>query len=101
MIRLVVSRRAEADLSSIIGYLSNEAGTGIARAYLTRFQRLNRLLVEQPDLGSPRPLLGRGVRMSIVAPYLVFYRRNGDQLSILRILHGRRKITNALIRHGS
>jgi plasmid stabilization system protein ParE len=47
-------------------------------------------LTEFPDLGPPRPRLGRGVRIRIVAPSVAIYEHKNDTVTVLRVLHGRR-----------
>jgi len=67
--------------------------------YRRLFSRLFDLLTDYPGIGASRPSLGQQVRISIVLPYLVFYRHSesDDTVTILRIVHGRRNITRALI----
>ncbi len=52
-----------------------------------------------PESCEARPKLGAHIRVGVVVPYLVIYRHaSGDNtVSILRILHGRRKITGKLL----
>jgi plasmid stabilization system protein ParE len=42
--------------------------------------------------------LGRGIRLAVIDPYLMFYRLDGRHVTILRILHGKRRITPKLLR---
>ncbi len=46
-----------------------------------------------PLSGNRRPKLGTRVRIAVVRPYIVIYRTNEDDVMIMRVLHGRRKIT--------
>jgi toxin ParE1/3/4 len=57
-------------------------------------------LVDLPLSGAPRPALGRDTRIAIVQPYILIYdyTQDDDTLTLLRILHGRRNITAALLR---
>jgi toxin ParE1/3/4 len=56
-------------------------------------------LAEHPDSGAPRPALGANIRIGLVSPYLIIYEHDAkpDTVTILRIVHGRRKITGALL----
>ncbi len=56
-------------------------------------------LTEFPGSGAPRPILGQYVRIAIVHPYIVLYEhmRGSDLVQILRVVHGRRKITKDLL----
>jgi toxin ParE1/3/4 len=98
-VQVAVSRAASRDIDTILGYLTREAGPAVASKYRRSLLRLFVLVSDQPALGVRRPKLGRGVRMCVVAPYLVLYRTVGDDLvNILRVLHGRRRLTAALLR---
>jgi toxin ParE1/3/4 len=97
---IVVSAAALKDIDSILEYLTNEAGQRVAGRYRQELLRLFALLRDQPELGAPRPKLGRDVRLSVVAPYLVLYRYVGGTATILRVLHGSRNIGAALLRRG-
>ncbi|CAL80091.1 conserved hypothetical protein; putative Plasmid stabilisation system protein [Bradyrhizobium sp. ORS 278] len=98
MTRLVVAPVAIRDLATVLGDLTEQAGERVATKYRQSFLRLFTLLEAQPGLGAPRPRLGRGVRLGIVAPYLVFYREQSDVVTVLRVLHGRQKIGRAKLR---
>ncbi|MET0194457.1 MAG: type II toxin-antitoxin system RelE/ParE family toxin, partial [Hyphomicrobiaceae bacterium] len=41
-----------------------------------------------------------GVRSWTLTPYVVFYRQLDSDVEIVRILHGRRKLTRSLVRGG-
>ncbi len=47
----------------------------------------------------PRPSLGPNTRVAVVAPYLFIYdyTLDDDTLTLLRILHGRRNVSRALL----
>jgi hypothetical protein len=47
-----------------------------------------------------RPKLGPHIRVGVVFPYLVVYRHveGDDTVSIIRVLHGRRRMTRKLLR---
>jgi toxin ParE1/3/4 len=64
------------------------------------FARLYRHLAAFPESGAPRPKLGSGIRIGIVSPYLVIYRHGDPEglVSVLRIVHGSRRITGELLR---
>ena len=100
MSRFYISPHAQSDLSSILEYLATEAGTWVARDYREQIRAFYRLLRDYPDIGAPRPSLGRDIRMGVVRPYLVIYRHSGGTLTVLRIIHGRRKLAGAMIKGG-
>jgi toxin ParE1/3/4 len=63
------------------------------------FQKLYERLADHPDSGAPRPTLGQNVRIGVVAPYIVIYRHDETNgiVNVLRIVHGRRRITAKMI----
>jgi plasmid stabilization system protein ParE len=53
-----------------------------------------------PDSSPLRPAIGEQIRIGIVSPYIVIYEHNpaSDIVTNFRIVHGKRKITGALLR---
>jgi len=100
MTRLLVTADAEADTSDILYYVAREAGQRIAEEYGRRFYRTIERLVDLPQSGSPRPVLGPNVRIAVVSPYVLIYEyiSADDTVILLRILHGHRNITGDLLR---
>jgi toxin ParE1/3/4 len=100
MTRLVVTADAERDASEIISFLAREAGPAVAAEYVRRFTSTLERLASLPETGAPRPSLGPNARIGIVSPYILIYDfvRVRDELILLRILHGRRNITQDLLR---
>jgi len=99
MTRLVVTTDAEIDTSDILDYLEREASPRIAEEFGRRFRHAIERFVALPEAGSPRPALGQDVRIAIVFPYILIYEylSAGDTVTLLRILHGRRNITDELL----
>jgi toxin ParE1/3/4 len=100
MTRLVVSADAEIDTGDILSYLAQEAGSQVAEKYARQFRATIERLLHWPESGPPRPRLGEAVRIAVVSPYVLIYEynRGDDTLVLLRILHGRRNITELLLR---
>jgi toxin ParE1/3/4 len=94
----VLSPAALRDFDQILDYLIQEAGPNVAAKYRRSFMHLFALLGDHPALGASRSRLGRQVRLAVIAPYLVLYRYQRDTVTVLRILHGRRRITGAMLR---
>jgi plasmid stabilization system protein ParE len=56
-------------------------------------------LTEFPAIGPLRTALGPKARIGIIQPYLIVYDyADGGTVTVLRVLHGRRKITRDLVR---
>jgi toxin ParE1/3/4 len=100
MTRLIVTPQAESDVGDILDYLEQNAGLKVAESYDRRFRLAIERVVQHPATGAPRPALGRDTRMAIVWPYLLIYdhARAEDIVTLLRILHGRRRVTRGLPR---
>jgi toxin ParE1/3/4 len=99
MARVVVSIGADRYCLHSDGSCS-QGGAPIAAKYLFEFESLYERLADHPDSGLPRPSIGEDVRIGIVSPYIVIYEHDpaNDIVTIFRIVHGRRKITGALLR---
>ncbi len=99
MEEVIISLLAQVDETYIVRDLAKKAGHGVAVNYSERFQKLYVCLRDHPGIGSPRPALAKNVRISIVSPYIVFYRHDLaiNHVTILRVIHGRRKFTTAML----
>ncbi|WP_158806702.1 type II toxin-antitoxin system RelE/ParE family toxin [Beijerinckia sp. L45] len=99
MTRLVVSRLAQSDTTFIVSGLAAKAGNSIAARYAADFEALYERLLVHPESGPVRFAIGPRVRIGIVWPYIVVYEYDGirDLVTILRVLHGRRKITGRFL----
>jgi len=98
MARLVVTDRADLDISAIVEMLNTSAGADVAKRYRRDFDVVFDRLTMFPRSGGPRPLLGPGVRIAVVTPYVIVYVHRQDDVAILRILDGRRKVSRRLVR---
>jgi toxin ParE1/3/4 len=96
-LRIVVSEQADADASSILVYRTSKAGFAIAEQYIRALDELYERLASYPKSGAPRPELGLQTRICLVAPYIVIYDANPGTVTILRVLHGHREMTRALL----
>lgn len=83
-------RRASLDLQEIGTYVDRDSPVA-ARRVLATIERHIALLCDFPDLGRWSGV--QSVRIAPVPrlPYLIFYRRVGDELRILRVRHSRRR----------
>ncbi len=97
MARAVVTPSADADTAEIIAYLEAKV---VAARTTASFERLYDHLPDFPAAGAARPNLGAHIRIGIVPPYIVITRHAGTDgvVTVLRIVHGSRRITGKLIR---
>jgi len=85
-----LSDTAILDLAQIVEYLQSidASPRGLLKAIEARCPALARM----PESGRSRESFSPGLRTGLVKGYLAFYRIEGDDIQILRILHGRREI---------
>ncbi len=99
MAKLTVTRHADRDLDDILSYLTDAAGQGTAESHAQRFAEALEHIEAFPSAGPARPALGTCTRISIVLPYVLIYDYDeaGDTLVLLRVLHGRRRMTERIL----
>jgi len=97
MASVIITASAYNDITTILADLAAKAGISIAERYLNDFYVLFDRLKNFPAIGAPRHVLGDNTRISIVAPYIVIYDYVDADVTILRVLHGRRDITQRLL----
>jgi toxin ParE1/3/4 len=90
--RVIVTDLADADTAQILDEMDREAGYRAADRFNARVEDLYDRLGSHPDSCQARPKLGPNIRVGVVHPYL-----GVDTASIIRIIHGRRKITRRLL----
>lgn len=103
MTRVIITDPADADSVEIVKDLTGKAGVLVADRYEAGFDALYRRLESFPGSGAPRPKLGRFIRIGVVLPYVVVYRYvpDDDVVAVIRILHGRRRITRRILNASS
>jgi len=92
-----VSPEAEEDLESIAAYIAQEDPQR-AISFVAKIKRKISMLSEVPGLGRPRQDIAPNLHSIVVPPYVVFYRRMRGEVSIVRIVHGRRDLRNVFHR---
>jgi toxin ParE1/3/4 len=99
MARVTFTASAAADSAAILSDLNAKAGRQIATKFGNGFTKLYDRLAGHPESGPPRPALGPNIRIGIVSPYIIIYRyiEADDVITVLRIVHGHRKIAGKLL----
>src|SRR5262245_31448833 len=92
------SPSAARDLRKITDDITAAAGARVALNFVGRLRKSLETLADHPGAGRRRTELGADVRSWAVWPYVAFYRPSGNDAEIIRILHGRRRITRGLLR---
>ena len=83
---------AEHDIANALDFYKEQAGLVVAERFLEEFERVAKLLVEYPDLGTPTTR-GRRTFPLKVFPYSVVYRNLESSIRILIVRHQHRKPT--------
>jgi toxin ParE1/3/4 len=89
--RVVRSDRSDEDLIEIWSTIASDSPTAADRTIDAIVRRWEQLALH-PYSGPARPDIGPGVRHFLTGTYLTLYRMEGDEVHILRVLHGRRRI---------
>lgn len=96
MPRYRLTRRAEADIGAIEGWIARDSPVR-ATTFVQELRQLCADIPRFPDAGEARDDLGLGVPRRRHGRYLIFYRSRPDGLVvILRVLHGARDILRLL-----
>jgi toxin ParE1/3/4 len=97
--RIIVTETASVDQANILANLNEKAGLGVALKFRARFRALFDRLTDHPASGSRRPALGPNIRIGIVTLFIVIYRHvdTDDSVTVMRLIHSRRDITEALM----
>jgi toxin ParE1/3/4 len=84
---------AERDLDDIAYYIAKETGSlTIAERLIDSITNRFYLLAEHPKIGRARDDLLAGARSFPVGHYLIVYDIDGEDVQILRVVHGRRNL---------
>lgn len=62
---------------------------------IDRLTTVMEMLTQFPAMGRPRDEILSKLRSFASPPFLIFYRRKGDEIHIVRVLHERRDIEKA------
>jgi toxin ParE1/3/4 len=97
--RVIITGLADADTAKVLADIACEAGYLVASRYNARLESLYERLADHPESCRTRPKFGAHIRVGVVYPYLVIYHHaKGDgAVRIIRVVHGRRRITRELL----
>jgi plasmid stabilization system protein ParE len=88
--KVTIHPAAEQDLQQAAEFYEKEGSPLVAGRFVQEFKRLVSLLLEYPQVGSPRSNGRRGLSMKVF-PYTVIYRVKTDEIVVLVIKHDRRQ----------
>ena len=88
--RVILHPGAEQDVSEAAAYYEAEASPVLAGKFVAEFERVARLLLANPGIGTPRSRGRRGFPTSGF-PYTVVYKEVPDGILVLVVKHDRRR----------
>ncbi len=89
MLDLYLSPIAEQDLAKIYEYTFNQLGADQADKYQDELFHGMGHILDNPDKGKPYPHFEKPYRKLHINRHLLFYKIDGNQCIIMRILHDR------------
>lgn len=93
--KLRFSKQAKIDLEEIGDFIAEDNPIS-AESFVEELEDHCLRLLDAPNAYPDRSHLRPGLRVSIYGKYLVFFRQDGYELRIVRILHGARNLTTLL-----
>jgi toxin ParE1/3/4 len=91
--RLLLSRRAKEDLLEIWEFISDHDELAADR-YIDHLRDRALELLHFPELGRARNEIHLNLRSLLARNHLLFYKNEGEEVQILRILHGSMDLPN-------
>jgi toxin ParE1/3/4 len=89
--KIVWSREAIQDLTSLRAYIAEENAAGARRIVLRILHAVEHLLPDNPRMGRPGRVPGTRELVVPRTPYIVPYRVQRATIQILRVFHGARR----------
>jgi toxin ParE1/3/4 len=93
--RLIRTARAEEDLIEIWTYIAQDNPQAADRL-LDLLDRKSLTLAKTPHLGMARSDIAEGVRHLPVGNYLILYRIRGNDVEVVRYVHGKRRLRDLI-----
>jgi plasmid stabilization system protein ParE len=95
-VKVLISQRAEGDLAQIYAFLFAHAAPDVAERFRTNAESALAHLGRHPEIG-PHPgwvTRHRSLRFWVISrsPYVIYYECRRDEVSIERVLDGRREV---------
>jgi toxin ParE1/3/4 len=81
---------AEGDIGEAAAFYEREGSAVLAARFVAEFKKLSKLLIEHPNIGSPRSKGRRALSMNVF-PYTVIYRVNSEEIRVLVVKHDRKR----------
>lgn len=97
MKKYTLSRKAEQDIIEIWDYTVNKWGEGQAEEYLKGLELRLIQISESPDtIGINRENLKPGYMSNFYGKHIIFFKKTGKSIEIIRVLHQRMDVSNQI-----
>lgn len=90
--RLFVSPQAQRDIAGILRYTGKTWGQNQLLIYRDKLDEAVKTIGQNPNLGHCCPELPETHRLYFVGSHVVVYRRQGDMILVVRVLHQRMSV---------
>jgi toxin ParE1/3/4 len=84
--------KARADVLDIWNYIAPDSLRSADRV-IDRFSEVFALLAAYPEIGTEHPELGGGIRSFPDGRFVIYFRRTGEVLEIVRVVAAARKVS--------
>jgi toxin ParE1/3/4 len=81
---------AESDIEEAAAFYESTVSPALATKFVSEFKRMSQLLLEFPEIGSPRSRGRRSFSMTLF-PYAVIYRADSAAIKVLVVKHDSRR----------
>lgn len=88
--KVTVHPAAERDIEEAAEFYERDGSAALAARFVFEFKAVTALLVQHPEIGSPRSAGRRGLCMNVF-PYTVIYRVTTDEIKLLVVKHDRKR----------
>ena len=85
------TRQAEIDLLDIWDFIARDNITA-ADKIVRRLDARSHELLDNPKMGIARDDVAKGMRHLVMSSYLILYRIDGEDIEVVRYLHGERNL---------
>jgi toxin ParE1/3/4 len=97
--RVVNRLSARRDVKQLLEWI-NKDSPAAAVALAERLKSKLQTLQNHPEIGPSQPEIAPDARLLSLRPFIILYRISGDQIEIVRVLHGARNVTPELFAEG-
>jgi len=94
MTKIILSKEALRDLDDLWFYIATDIPQNADRFLDRLVASIESTLTTLPLAGRPREEFGQGLRSFMFENYVVFYRKLRRDIQVVRIIHGRRDLSN-------